>query len=80
MAKSRQGNITIGFLDPKNPSISLDFISIPLFTGPKSGGRGGELQCSSYDIIPSVDLPSNIFMDSLWNWLISSDLESGVLN
>jgi len=80
MAESGQGNITIGFLDPKHPRISLHFISIPPFTGPKSGGREGKVQCSSYDIIPSVDLSSNIFMDSSWNWLISSDLESRVLN
>ena len=80
MVESGQGSITIGFLDPKNPRSSLHFISIPSFTGPKSGGRGGELQCSSYDVISSVHLPSNIFMDSSWNWLISSDLESRVLS
>jgi len=64
MAESGQGNITIGFLDPKNPRISHYSVSIPLFTGLKSGGRGGKVQCSSYDIISSVDLSSNIFMDS----------------
>ena len=80
MAKYRQGNITIGFLDPQNPRISHYSIAIPLFTGLKSGGRGGKVQCSSYDIISSVDLSSNIFMDSSQNGLISSDLESRLLN
>jgi len=36
MAESGQGNITIGFLDPKNHRISLHSISIPPFTGPKA--------------------------------------------
>jgi len=38
MAESAQGNITIEFLDPKNPRTGINVISRPLEIGPKSGG------------------------------------------